>query len=473
MMYKNVRNIIGIVFILILSSCKQQTSWNVNDFGAVNDGQTVNTKAIQNAIDSCSKAGGGTVVVDGGVYVSGTVLLKENVTLNITENTTLLGSVNPNDYKSIDAFVDATGQLRGKCLVGAIDVKNVSIIGKGTIDGRGAMFTRKKVKETLRKLGQKEKQQEVKTKNKNSLYSGGKVGNFDRPFLVRLVRVNGVQLKEIHLRQPAAWTVHFFQCKNFLVDGVNIYSHANRNNDAIDIDSSINGEIKNCIIDSGDDAICFKSTSPKPSANINVTTCKIKSEWGAIKFGTESMGDYKNITIKDCFIYDTKGGGIKILSVDGANVDHILIDHIQMENVEMPIFIRLGERGLVYRDVDKLPVGSINNVVISNVNATTRSVAESRISPATGFFFTGTPNHKIGNVKLENIKIMLPGGGTEKDREIVVPENEKEYPEFTKLGATPAYGMYARHIKKLEMKNVSFVLKNKDEREEVVKVDVQ
>ncbi|WP_010136195.1 glycoside hydrolase family 28 protein [Ochrovirga pacifica] len=466
------KKLIAVVFITLSVSCGKQTKWNVNDYGALADGKTVNTKAIQNTIDACAKAGGGTVVLEGGTFVSGTLLLKDHVTLHIKENSTLLGSSNPNDYQSIDAFVDATGQLRGKCLVGAIDAKNVAITGKGTIDGQGHLFTRAKVKETLKKLGQKEKVDEVKTNNNKALYAGGKVGNFDRPFLLRLVRVNGVQLKDIHLRQPAAWTVHFFQCTNFLVDGIDIHSHANKNNDAIDIDSSTHGEIKNCTIDSGDDAICFKSTSPKPSSDVVVKKCKIKSEWGAIKFGTESMGDFTNITIKDCFIHDTRGGGIKILSVDGANINNVCIENIEMTNVEMPIFIRLGERRLVYRDAKRQPVGTINNVTIRNVKATTRSIENSRVNPSTGFFFTGTPNHKIGSIELEDIQITLSGKGTAEDAKIVVPENETQYPEFTKLGATPAYGMYARHIKQLKTKNIRFHLKAKDQREEVVLVDV-
>ncbi|WP_366185993.1 glycoside hydrolase family 28 protein [Flavobacterium ovatum] len=463
----------ALIAIVVISFFNFQTkkTWDVRDFGAKGDNNTLNTKAIQSAIDACNQAGGGTVLIEDGIYISGTLLLKDNVTLKVENNTTLLGSDNPNDYISIDPFVDATGQLRGKCLVGAIDVKNIGIIGKGTIDGRGELFTPKKVEETLKRIGEKEKLSQLDLKE-SALYDGGKVKKFDRPFLVRLVRSSTILLKDIHLRQPAAWTLHIFQCNNFVVDKIDIHSHANQNNDAIDIDSSTNGLIKNCTIDSGDDAICFKTTSPKPTQNIKVLNCKIKSEWGAIKFGTESMGDFRDITVKDCFIHDTRGGGIKILSVDGANINNVLIDNIKMENVEMPIFIRLGERGLVYRDAPKQPVGTINNVVISNINAVSRKLEDCRIKPTVGFFFTGTPNHKIGNIKLKNIKISLPGGGTEKDSEIIVPENELQYPEFTKLGAVPAFGMYARHIEKLETKNIHFSLQNSDKRKEIVLEDV-
>lgn len=472
-MRKHLLRIIGLSLVLTIVSCKKQTEWNVKDFGAVDDNKTLNTEAIQKAIDVCNESGGGTVTIDGGTFISGTLLLKDNVTLNITENTVLLGSANPNDYPVVDPFIDATGQFRGQCFIGAIDVENVTITGKGTINGQGEMFTPKNVKKTIKELGIEIKVPDFKKIiSEGNKYVNNNIRYSNRPFLVRMVRAKNVKLSEIHLRQPAAWTLHFYQCNGFEVDGIDINSHANRNNDAIDIDSSINGIIKNCNIDSGDDAICFKATSPEPSANVLVENCKISSHWGAIKFGTESMGDFKDITIRDCFIHDTRGGGIKVLSVDGANIDNVLIDNIEMNDVEMPIFIRLGERGLTYRGAPKKPVGTINNVTISNIKAKVRALKDCRVTPTTGFFFTGTPNHKIGHIKFQNISVTLPGGGTEDDAKIVVPENETQYPEFTKLGAVPAYGIFARHIEKLETKNIVFNLKTEDKREENVFVDV-
>ncbi|MEQ9290056.1 MAG: glycoside hydrolase family 28 protein [Cyclobacteriaceae bacterium] len=465
---------IGVLFLAsMLLSCHEREVFDARDFGAVGDGKTINTRAIQAAIDECTQTGGGTVLIDGGTYVSGTLLLKDNVTLQVAENTTLQGSINPNDYPVVDPFIDATGQFRGQCFIGGIDVQNVAITGKGTINGQGEMFTPANIKKTINELGIEIQEPDFSNLiAKDNKYVNNKIRYSNRPFLVRMVRSKNVKLKDIHLRQPAAWTLHFYQCDGFEVDGIDIHSHANKNNDAIDIDSSVNGIIQNCTIDSGDDAICFKSTSPRPSSDVLVKDCKLKSEWGAIKFGTESMGDFKNITIRDCFIHDTRGGGIKVLSVDGANIDNILIENIEMENVEMPIFIRLGERGLVYRDAPKQPVGSIGNVTIRNIKASVRELADCRIQPTAGFFFTGTPNHKIGNIKFENIEVSLPGGGTEDDAQIVVPENETEYPEFTKLGAVPAYGVFGRHIENLETSNVSFNLRSEDQRKEIILIDV-
>ncbi len=474
-MRENLKNIfLFCVFGLLLGSCQKKTTWDIQEFGAVANDSTVNTKAIQKAIDACSKAGGGTVLIKDGTYTSGTILLKSNINLHIAENATLLSSINPNDFVPIDPFIDATGQYRGQCLIGAMDVENVSITGKGTIDGRGEKFYPKEVKKTLQRLGIKEKKHDYSNLiSKNNRYAVKKIRYGNRPFLIRFVRVKNSIFKDIKLRQPAAWTLHFFQCDQFLVDGIDIHSKANRNNDGIDIDSSTNGKIINSHINSDDDAICFKGTSAAAVNNIYVENCKMSSGWGGVKFGTESMGDFKNITIKNCSIYDNRGGGIKILSVDGANIENIIIDHIDMKNVDMPIFIRLGERGLSYRGEEQRPVGSINNVKISNINAVTRSIEDSRIKPPAGIFITGTPNHKIKNVSIENVNIKLPGGGTKELKERKVPENEFMYPEYTKFdGALPAYGLFARHISGLKTTNVVFELSEKEERAETLFVDV-
>lgn len=463
-----------ILVLIFFVSCQQKTAWNISEFGAVADGETVNTEAIQKAIDACSEAGGGKVIIDKGIYVSGTILLKSNVELHVAEGATLLSSINPNDFIPIDPFIDATGQYRGQCFIGAIDVENVAITGKGIIDGRGEKFYRNEIDKTLKKLGVEEIKHDFShliAKNNNYVNKNIRYGN--RPFLVRFVRVKNSRFENITLRQPAAWTLHFFQCDKFVVDGIEIYSHANRNNDGIDIDSSTNGVIKNSHINSGDDAVCIKGTSAKPTQYIDVYNCRLSSGWGAIKFGTESMGDFKDITVKKCTIYDNKGGGIKILSVDGSNIENIVIDSLKMENVDMPIFMRLGERQLAYRGAKTRPVGSIKNVSISNITATTRSLDESRVVPPSGIFITGTPNHKIENVKISNINITLPGGGTAKDAEKVVPENETLYPEFTKFdGCVPAYGLFARHVKNLQTENIKFTLLAEDQRNEVVFMDV-
>ena len=445
------------ILVLGLSCTKKKQAFDIRDFGAKSDTLTINTFAIQKAINACHEQGGGKVIISNGVYITGTVLLKNNVHLVVEANAILLGSSNPMDYQSIDTFTDATGQERGNCLIGAVNAKNIGVSGGGVIDGNGEAFLHKNL---------------VKKRAELYISETNKTFGKNRPFLLRFVGSSNIKIKGVTLKQPAAWTCHFYQSTNIKIEEVSIYSHANFNNDGIDLDSSSNVVIENCTIDTGDDAICFKTTSPKPTHDIKVTGCTLKSEWGAIKFGTESMGDFYNISVSDCVINDTRGGGIKILSVDGANISNVSIENIEMNAVDMPIFVRLGERLRTYRNAPKQKVGSINKLLIKNIRATTRSVEKSRIKSPSGILLTGTPDHSIGGVSLVNVSISLPGEGKKADVKLI-EEQVKKYPEFSFFGVLPAYGIYARHIDNLSLSNVDFKVTSPDERESMVFEDIK
>ncbi len=447
---KRLSTLIIAFFALFTVGTASATTIFVDNYGAKADGVTVNTKIIQKAINDCNQAGGGHVVLSSGIYVSGTIVLKDNVFLEIRRGAVLRGTLNPYIYRNIDPFIDATGQSRGECLVGAVGAKNIGIIGNGTIDGMGENFKAPLTRARLKAANCSE--EDIKRLSPV------------RPFLVRFVKSEDITLTNVSLRNSAAWVCHLFECKGVRVTNLIIDSHVNVNNDGIDVDSCSDVQITECDIDTGDDAICLKSTSPKPCEDVTVRGCRLRSDWGAIKFGTESMGDFRNITISNCDIYDTKGGGIKILSVDGANIDNVRISKINMDNVDMPIFIRLGERLRTYREAEPLAVGSINNVVISGVTATTRQRNASRVNPPSGVLITGTPNARIGKVTLQNIKITLPGGGMKIDRDRVIAEDATRYPEFSFFGVQPAYGLNARHVDSLQMRGVSFSLTGRDER---------
>ncbi|MFR9564766.1 MAG: glycosyl hydrolase family 28 protein [Rikenellaceae bacterium] len=429
---------------------KLSNEWYVEQYGAQGDGKSVNTKMIQEAVDKCHEAGGGIVTLRSGIYLSGTIQLKDNVTLQVRRGAVLRGTLDPMEYYNIDPFVDATGQSRGECLVGAVDAKNVAIIGNGIIDGEGEYFKAPLTKKRLEGWG--------RTAEEVNKYFRV------RPFLVRIVRCEGVNIKDINLRNPGAWTCHLFESRKIKVEDISIVAHVNINNDGIDLDSCSDVFITGCDIDTGDDAMCIKSTSPKPCENVVITKCRLKSDWGAIKMGTESMGDYRNIKISNCEVYDTKGGGIKILTVDGSNIYNVKISQINMTNVEMPIFVRLGERLRTYRNAPKGKAGSIDELYFAGIKATTRSSEESRVATPSGIFVTGTPNARIGHVSFQYINITLPGGGTKEDAKRIIPEYETRYPEFSHFGVQPAFGLHARHVERLDVKGVTFNLLGTDER---------
>ncbi|HEY8660528.1 MAG TPA: glycosyl hydrolase family 28 protein [Hanamia sp.] len=417
--------------------------FDISKYGAVGDGKTLNTAFIQKAIDDCNAAGGGKVIFPAGDFLAGTIVLKDNVILYFNKDAILLGSTNIDDYKNMDPFRDGLGVDVGWALLVAVDSKNIGIEGEGAINGQGSKL----------------KEEQIKT---DSRPEGKRWGR--RPFLLRVVRCNGVTVKGITLNYSAAWTSHYFQCTNVLIEDVKIVSRGVPHNDGIDIDGCQHVRIKDCDINSGDDALCFKTTSSKMAcSNIVVTGMRLKSSQGAIKMGTESMAPFENIKISDCYIYQTNNGGIKLLSVDGAHLRNIEISDIEMDEVRTPILIRLGSRLSVFRkgqDVQQ-ETGTLENVVILNVKA--KAADSAQLKPPSGILITGVPGHSITNLTLENIEIDLPGTGTVADSKYVVPEAIDKYPEVKTFGPTiPAYGVWARHVKGLKLINLTFHLMSND-----------
>ncbi len=186
------------------------------------------------------------------------------------------------------------------------------------------------------------------------------------------------------------------------------------------------------------------------------------------------MAAFEDIKISDCHIYDTRNGGIKLLTVDGAHLRNIEISNITMSEVRTPMLFRLGSRLNVFRKGQdtKQPTGIFENVIIKNVKAVAADSAQ--LKPPSGILITGVPGHYITNLTIENIEIDLLGTGTAEDSRHAVPEAIDQYPEVKTFGPViPAYGVWARHVKGLKLKNVTFRLKNNDLRPAFVCEDGQ
>ena len=414
---------------------------DVSRAGVIGDGATLNTGSLQKAIDKCSADGGCTLHFPAGRYLTGTIQIKNGVTLRLAKDAILLGSTDAADYRNLDPFTDGSGNPMGYALIVAVDAANVGIDGEGTIDGQSP---------------------QLKAKQNPYLM---------RPFLVRWVRCSNVTVKGVRLTNPGAWTLNFYQSKNVVIENLTIRSRGlgMHNNDGINIDSSENVRVRNCDVVSGDDALVIKSTKAgMPSRNIIATNCKLSTRTNAIKLGTESNGGSENIKISNMQITDTKMAGIALYEVDGGNLQNVTISDITMDGVIVPISIRLGARLKTFREGDapKPTAGKLRSVTIQNVKAKNIEMI--------GMLINGVPGFPVEDLTLRNIELELPGGGSAESAKIVLPEKEAAYPEFDTFGKVmPAYGIYARHVSGVKFQNVRVNLLKPDARSATVLIDVE
>lgn len=425
--------------------------YNVIDFGAKGDGAALDTKAVQEAIDSCSITGG-CVLFPAGKFLIGSIVLKNNVKIYLSEGSTILGSTDLKNYQPhrphIKSYNDSF--LRYSLFYGE-NLNNVSIEGEGTIDGQGSAF-------------------KVTTKKKPDRYK-------NRPFVFRFIKCRNIRIEGITMRNSAMWMQHYLGCDHLVIKGITVFNHANQNNDMMDIDGCSNVLITGCFGDTDDDGITLKSTSPLIDRNIIISNCIVSSHNNAVKIGTESTGGFENITISNIvikpssvksIIFGEPNGicGIALETVDGGVMDGVNVSDITMDSVEVPLFIRLGNRARKYTANAPVPgVGSIKNVSISNIVATNVG--------STGCSITGITGYDLENISLSNIRILFDGGGTSEDASKKIPELSKHYPESTMWGKLPAYGFFIRHADKVSLNNIRLNYNGVDKRPAIVCDDIE
>ncbi|MEJ2634349.1 MAG: glycoside hydrolase family 28 protein, partial [Calditrichia bacterium] len=390
--------------------------FNVKDFGARGDGVHLETAAIQKTIDACAKTGG-TVLLPPGKYLSGTLFLKSHVTLHLSNGAILLGSTNIQDYPETRPDVEFYGKSWvTQSLIYGENLEDVAITGNGTIDGQGSAF-------------------KVTTKKKPDRYR-------NRPYVFWFVKCRNVRVESVNLQNSAKWMQHYQMCDEVTIRGINVYNHANQNNDMMDIDGCHNVVISDCFGDTDDDALTLKSLSGRACENIAITNCVLSSHCNALKMGTESHAGFKNISISNIvikpsqsekMIYGSRQGtsGISLEVVDGGVMDGVTISNVRIDGPQVPLFIRLGNRGRIYKEgMAKPAVGVLRNINISNIVASA--------GDSIGCSITGLPGHPVENVSLSHIRMIFPGGVGSEAAMKAVPEKEDAYPEGTMFGDLPA-----------------------------------
>ncbi|PYT84610.1 MAG: exo-poly-alpha-D-galacturonosidase [Acidobacteria bacterium] len=446
--------------------------FDVRSFGATGDGNSIDTPAVNRAIEAAAAAGGGTVRFPAGTYACYSLHLQSNVLLYLEPGATLLAAETPMEgttsggYDAAEAntgdnkFQDYGHSHWHNSLIWGEDLHDIGIAGPGRIYGKGLS----------RGAGHDTPRAEAPG-----------VGNK----AIALKNCRNVLLRDFSILKGGHFGILATGVDNFHIDGLTI----DTNRDGIDLDCCRNGHVSNCTVNSPwDDAICPKSSFAlgyaRATENITIASCYVAGCYevgalldgslkkygpevhvprtGRIKFGTESNGGFKNITVSNCVFEGCNG--IALESVDGALLEDVTFDNITMRDISgSPIFLRLGAR---MRGPQGTPVGALHRVILSNI------VSYNAPGPLPAII-SGIPGHVIEDIKISNVYLQHRGGGTKKMVAIEPPENENKYPDPHMFGPElPAHGFFIRHAKNLEFTNVEIAYGAPDERPAFVITDV-
>ena len=438
--------------------------YNVKQFGAKGDSTNLDNEAINKAIDAAASVGGGTVYFPAGNYLSFSIHLKSNITLYLDNGANLIADVpvqgkqgydapEPNQWDMYQDFGHSHWQ---NSLIWGENLENIAITGHGRIIGNGL------------------------TRNSRP---GQGPGN--KAIALKLCR--NVVIKDISILKGGHFCLLATGVDNMTIDNVKL----DTNRDGFDIDCCRHVHISNCSVNAPfDDAIVLKSSYglgfARVTEDVTITNCSVsgfdigtflngtylKNEagrvpdrgvvTGRIKFGTESNGGFRNITISNCTFEFCRG--LALETVDGGILEDVTVTNVTMCDIQgAPFFLRIGSR---LRGPAGTPVGKLRRVNISNV-----VVYSSNPDYASLVF--GIPGYDIEDIKMSNLTILVKGGASKEQAEMIVPEKENAYPDPQEFGKIPAYGFYLRHIKNIEMINVELLLENEDFRPPFIIEDVK
>lgn len=460
------------IFVLILAIVSANVlakEYNVKSYGAIGDGVHIDTPAINAAIDAASKEEGGVVVIPAGTYLSYSIHLKSNVTIRMSEGAVIRAAMPDaqNGYDEAEPFEGKTYQDFGhshwhNSLMWGEDLRNVTIEGRGLIDGTGVLS--------------RGHRKDVPVANK----------------AIAMKNCMNVTIKDITLLQCGHFALLLTGVDSLLIDGV----VADTNRDGFDIDCCEHVVVRNCRVNTfADDAIVLKCSYAlnwmKPTADVQIEDCEVSGydigtyndgtkqknnvlapdrdgPTGRIKLGTESNSAFRDITIRNCRL--THCRGLAFETVDGAVIENVKVDGVVMEDIcNSPIYITIGKR---MRAPEGTPASTFRDIMLSNITA---KDCDSRYA----ILINGQPGNPIESIKMENVSVEFRGGitlddvKTQRGRNSFFEKHDPHYPEPSAHGIQPAWGVSAEHVRSLLMKNVSLKLTSEDEREKYHIVDVE
>lgn len=400
--------------------------FNVREHGAAGDGQTLDACAIQAAIEACAERGGGTVYLPAGRYLTGSLFLRDNITLHLDAGAMILGSERPEDYPVIHSRWEGRHQDTHAPLIGGDHLRNISVTGRGTIDGRGAVWWKAKKEKTLA---------------------------HPRPRLLSFSDCSNVLIEGITAINSPSWTINPVHCENVNIRGITVINPADSpNTDGINPDSCRLVRISDCYVSVGDDCITIKSGTEHehpdryaPCRDITITNCTLERGHGGVVIGSEMSGGVKNVVISNCvFIGTDRGIRIKSRRGRGGTIEDIRVSNLIMDGVLCPftmnLYYHIGVRGdLNVSDKNPRSVDDgtprLRRIHLSHITAR-------EVKHAAGFLY-GLAEMPLEDISLTDISISIS-----KEADSGYPEMADDIPSMSRAG------FFIRNARRLRLEHV-------------------
>lgn len=431
-------------------------NYYAKEYGAVGDSITKDTDAIQKTIDLCHEKGGGYVILEDGVFLSGTLYLKSNVWLLVKAGAVLYASGDIKDYGEdthYNRYVNEKDMDR--CFLYAENAENIGIAGEGMINGNAEAFP-----------------------NEGSIY---------RPMMIRLLNCRNIHLEGLRLYNAAAWTTAVLDSSRIWCEDLDICNEKRYNGDGLDFDGCSDIFISGCRIAGTDDNLCLQASKKgKQVKNVHITNCTFTSICAGIRIGLKSIGDISGVVISNCTFDRVWREGVKIECTEGGDISDIVINGLVMHNVTRPLFFLLNNRleniGSSIGLVEMPEIGTMGNILVSNIvitddeemkNTHYRFKDDIMGRPSfNGIRIDAEKNHPINTIMLKNLVYTFIGGvkleevpseypkvpDRKVDKEVLGSENY--YPDWSR-----AAFMDIRNVKNLFLESICFTTRNTDERQ--------